>query len=196
MERGRSLLRADPAALLLYSLLIFFTDTRFLAALLPAVALHEAGHLVALRLLGRHVRALALELTGLRIDYVGLPETRGEILAAAAGPAAGFLWAGAAFRLGAVLESAILELSGWLSLLLSLFNLLPAPPLDGGRIAAGLFSLRPGGERGERLTRMVALSSACLLTLAGLGLLAVGRLTALLPAGAALLVEQIRTRGR
>lgn len=196
MERGRSLLQADPAALLFYSLLIFFTDTRFMSALLPAVLLHEAGHLLALRLLGRRVRGVALELTGLRIECAGLSDERGEILAAAAGPAAGLVWAWAAAKLGAVLESRTLLLSADLSLLLSAFNLLPAPPLDGGRIAAALFSLCPGGERGERLGRAAALVTALILTLAGLWLLITGRVTALLPAGAALLVERIRTRKR
>ena len=76
-----------------------------------------------------------------------------------------------------------------LSLLLSLFNLLPAPPLDGGAAAAALFSLWPGGERGERLARLLALLTAAALTGAGLWALRRGYGAAALIAGALLTVR-------
>ena len=62
----RARLRVDPFALLSLALLVYFSERRFLAALLPAVLAHEAGHLLALKLLGRRVRGIALEPTGLR----------------------------------------------------------------------------------------------------------------------------------
>ena len=191
----RPRLRVDAASLLVLAFFVYFSDGRFLAALLPAVAAHEAGHLLALKLLGRRVRGIALEPTGLRIDCAGAADPRGEALAALAGPAAGLCWAWAASRLGARLESEILLLSAGLSLLLSLFNLLPAPPLDGGLAVSALCSLRPGGERGERLAKRLALLCAALLTLAGLWLAWRGRGAAALLAGALLLIRNFRDAG-
>ena len=74
----RPRLRVDAASLLVLAFFVYFSEGRFLAALLPAVAAHEAGHLLALKLLGRRVRGIALEPTGLRIDCAGAADPRGE----------------------------------------------------------------------------------------------------------------------
>ena len=189
----RSLLRVSPEALLALALFVYVSETRFLLALLPAVLLHELGHLLALWLLGVRAAALRPELTGLRIDYAASGNPAEELLAAAAGPAAGLCYAWLASRLGARLSDKVLLLSAGLSLALSLFNLLPAPPLDGGRIAASLLSLWPGGETGERLTRLFGALTALGLCAAGLRALLRGRGAAVLLAGAMLAAEQLKT---
>ncbi len=68
---------------------------------------------------------------------------RGMMLVAAAGPAMNFAlaWLGALALHGAVLADA-LSLFIVYNLALGLFNLLPLPPLDGGRIVVGLLPLR------------------------------------------------------
>ncbi len=188
-------MHVDAPALLALACLVYFSETYFLLALLPAVLAHEAGHLLALRLLGRRVRALTLEPTGLRIDCAGADDPRGDILAALAGPAAGLCWAWAASRLGAAFRCGALLLSAGLSLLLSIFNLLPAPPLDGGLALSALCSLCPGGERGERLARVLGFVSAGALTLAGLWLFLRGRGAAALLAGLVLAVRSAAACG-
>ena len=74
---------------------------------------------------------------------------RGMMVVAAAGPAMNFLlaWIGALFLPDKV--SALNPLAGSFllsflitNLILGLFNLIPVPPLDGGRIAVGLLPLR------------------------------------------------------
>lgn len=179
-------------ALLAGALLIYLLEPHELAALLGAVLAHEAGHLLALRLLGWRFRAPRPEAAGLRIDYAGEDSTAGEILSAAAGPAAGFLYAWAAASLGARLGWEALRLSGELSLLLSIFNLLPAPPLDGGRVAAALLSIWPGGAKGERAAKALGLVTALLLCAAGIWSLLCRRGAAMLIAGATLLSQQLR----
>lgn len=185
-----------PGALLMAALLVYFAEGRYLAALLPAVLAHELGHLLALRLLGLRTHSLRAETTGLRIDYTGDGGVSGELLAAAAGPAAGLCWAWAASRLGERFGWETARLSAGLSLLLSFFNLLPAAPLDGGRIAAAVFAQWPGGKRGERMTRLFGFATALALCVSGLYLFARGKGPAALMAGGMLLAEQMKREKR
>ena len=189
---GGALLLAAPGALLMTALLIHFSEGRTLAALLPAVLIHELGHMLALRLLGLRFRGLRPETAGLRIDYAGDCGAAGELLAAAAGPAAGLCYFLALSRLAGRFGWELVRLSAELSLLLSLYNLLPALPLDGGRVAAVLFSLWPGGEKGARAARALSLATALTLCAAGVWALLRRRGAAPLIAGAVLLAEQVR----
>lgn len=101
-----------------------------LAALLAAAIAHEAGHILALYLCGSRVVQLRVELGGLCLMHTALCRHGEEAFAALAGPMAGLLWAAAA--------AVFWPLSAALSLLLSLYNLLPALPLDGGRAILSL----------------------------------------------------------
>ncbi len=121
----------------------FFDTSGLLSALVPAVVIHELGHVVALRCFGARLGALFLDGSGLRLDYRGVLSPMQEVLSALAGPAAGLLYALAAAWAGRVLKSEFFLCSAGLSLVLSAFNLLPALPLDGGR--ALWFALRLRG---------------------------------------------------
>ncbi len=147
-------LTVSPLAALAGGLFVYLTDGDLLRALALPVAVHELGHVAALRLLGCRIRELRLELGGFCLIYDASPGRGAEALAAAAGPLAGFLYALAVVRLGA--DGA---LSAGISLLLSLVNLIPSPPLDGGRIAAALLS--------KKAAAMLAAFSAAALTAAG-----------------------------
>ena len=172
MERPR--LSVSPWAALCAGLFFYAADGALLRAMLPAVLVHELGHALALRLSGGRIRELRLEPGGFCIRYASRPDRRGEILCAAAGPAAGLLYAPAAACFGPGGE-----LSAGVSLLLSVFNLLPAPPLDGGRIASALLS--------ERVCTVLAACSASLTALFGFLLFLKGRGAALALAGLFLL---------
>ena len=78
---------------------------------------------------GGRVRGVSLELGGLHLDARLPAEGWKEALCSLAGPAAGLLWSAVAAWMGG---ERWLYVSG-LSALLSLFNLLPCLPLDGGR---------------------------------------------------------------
>ena len=153
------------------------------AILLPAL-FHELGHLLALCLLGLHVRRFRLELRGFCIEYYGETGAVGHALAAAAGPLAGFLWAVCASLLGGRLQVQWLSLSAGVSILLSLFNLLPALPLDGGRVVLSLSCALLGTQRGAKLTEALSL-------FIGTALLGLGMLLLFRGFGAAVLVSAI-----
>lgn len=127
-------LSVSPGAALFYPLLLLTAEDWELSALLGGILVHEAGHVLALLCSGGRVRGLTLELSGLRMDAALPPSPRAEALCALAGPAAGLLWSGIAAQIGG---ERFLFASG-LSALLSLFNLLPCLPLDGGRAILAL----------------------------------------------------------
>lgn len=105
------------------------------SALALSIALHELGHGLAARALGRPMQVV-LQLTG-GLTYLGPKDTRGQqALVLLAGPLAG----GVGFALGRLLEASFAgQLLGYFGTLLSsmsvlwaVFQVLPFPPLDGG----------------------------------------------------------------
>lgn len=96
-----------------------------LPVFLFAALVHEAGHAAVLALSGGRLRRLTLTACG-AVMQAALPADRyARAAVSLAGPLAGFLLTLAAHSLGAY------RLAG-ASALLSLFNLIPLPPLDGG----------------------------------------------------------------
>ena len=161
---SKSRFHISAGAVLAAALLFFFTDTATLWAIALPVAAHELGHVLALRLLGLRIRGFRAELKGLCIDYCGFCGTAGHIFAAAAGPLAGLVYAFAASYWARLFANDTAALSAGISMLLSLFNLLPVLPLDGGRIFSRVACMSLGYGRGERLSKNLglALSSALL----------------------------------
>ena len=106
-------------------------EDNLLPLFLTAALVHEAGHAAALYLAGGRLRQLTLTACG-AVMQAALPCGRFACAAVSlAGPAAGF-----------ALTIAARDCGGWrlagASALLSLFNLLPLPPLDGGMALAYL----------------------------------------------------------
>ena len=172
-------IRISAGGVLLLAALYFCLDARELAALLLAAAAHELGHIAALRLCGARLGGLSADLAGPLLTARGALGRGRECICLAAGPAAGLLYAFAAACAG----GALLSLSAGLSLALSAFNLLPARPLDGGRILEALLGEGPAAACG------LAVSAALLA--AGTALLCAGRGAGLLIAGALLLVKNL-----
>ena len=126
--------QVTAGAAVFYPVLYFFDSTGWFSALLPAVIAHEAGHALALRCCGSSIQTLRLEVTGLCMECSELFHPQMEAICAAAGPAAGLLWV----WIMDWFPGEWPQLSKELSLGLSLFNLLPVLPLDGGRILLAL----------------------------------------------------------
>ncbi len=131
--------------LLAVSLLAFGGLTAVFVTLVAfaCVLLHELGHAVVARSLGVRVSSIELGFFGGAAKMVELPRSANhEIAIAAAGPAVSLMLAGLGFALGAVLGSPLLSLVGWINAVIAGFNLLPALPMDGGRILRALLTRR------------------------------------------------------
>jgi Zn-dependent protease/CBS domain-containing protein len=129
----------------------------FLASLLA----HELGHAVVARRAGLRVRGITLWLLGGVAQLEDEPASpRDELRVAIVGPAVSLALAVgfglAAVALGIIGSSTVaVVVAGWLAVgntALALFNLLPAAPLDGGRVLRGLLWRRHGDRARASLT--------------------------------------------
>lgn len=147
------LISLSPGALLVFAIVLFFDTSGTVSALVPAAAAHELGHISALLCFGARIQRLRLEIFGLRLDYRGRLSGKREIIAAASGPIAGLAY----FGICMIPAGRFFTLSGMISLFLSLFNLLPILPLDGGRISV----LVLGKSRAQRVSVVFSLAIFC-----------------------------------
>lgn len=170
-------------AVLLLAALWFFAGSNTFFSLLLAVLFHELGHLAALGLFGCRAGGFRAEMSGVEISGAWCLSPFQEVCCAAAGPISGILFAFAAAKLGGALQSGLLLRSAGISVVLSVFNLLPALPLDGGRIQSVL-------QRGGRGATALSFVTALLTLGFGLLLLARGVGAGLLIAGIWLMLLQ------
>ena len=174
------------------ALALWLGEGRRLGIMAGSIFLHELMHIAAARML--HVRVHELELTpaGGAARLENLWRLRpGQVAAVAlAGPAANlFLMVLAAAlcwwnMLEPQLAAALIEQN----LIICLFNLLPALPMDGGRILCGMLSRRMSPAAAARAgTGISCLLSIALSLLSAYGMLR-GRLNITLPMAAAFLL--------
>jgi Zn-dependent protease len=109
----------------------------FAAGFVLLIFVHEMGHAVAMRLEGIPAGApVFIPFVGAFVAMQGRPRDAGvEARVAMAGPVTGSLAAWAVLGAGLAWEWPLLVALGHTAVLLNLFNLVPVPPLDGGRIA-------------------------------------------------------------
>lgn len=146
-------LKISAGAILLAALLYFLAEPEEILALIVPVLVHEAGHILCLRSYGLKIRGFKAEMKGFCIDYGGYCPVEGHVVSAAAGPAAGIAYAIITSFIGKKTGSEWMNLSSGLSLILSLFNLLPIIPLDGGRIFSFISEQVFGRKRGRQITK-------------------------------------------
>lgn len=141
---------------------------------LPLVALsalcHELGHLSALFLAGARVEEIRLTAFGaeIRADTRYLPYGR-EILCTLAGPAVNLVLAVVLSRVAGD------YLLAGANVLLGVFNLLPLPALDGGRILYLLISWALDPMLADGVCRWVGLACGGVLTALALALVVIHR---------------------
>ena len=104
------------------------------------IAVHEVGHLVVLRSMGVKVSLPTfIPFIGAFVKMESKPKSVAqEAIGALAGPAVGTLGALAVFESSHVFHSQLLRALAYTGFFLNLFNLVPALPLDGGRVAGAL----------------------------------------------------------
>ena len=115
--------------------LLLLQSTFFMTAAMAfaCCALHELGHITAMKLFGIHIKGLTLYSGGVKLksDSLALCGTLTEISMLAAGPLVNLLLGAAGCFFGNRLFAGI-------NISLLLFNLLPLSSLDGGRILAAV----------------------------------------------------------
>ena len=176
MRLGR--LCIAPSFVLLIGLFLLADRSIYTVLVIAAAALHEAGHLRALRLCGVGTREIILRAFGIEIVANGLCHLpyQDEAAVAFAGPLANILAAlatAAIVLLTGPFDGALFFLVA--NLALAALNLMPIPGLDGGRILSALLLQRMELQQGERICRAIGLIASAAVLLAGVWLLAVTR---------------------
>jgi Zn-dependent protease len=152
-------------------------EVTFVVLLFMSIYLHEMGHAFGARLFGIGTHDVTLTFFGGYARLSRQPRTTvEEVVVSASGPAANLLLAGAlAFYLASP-DSDGVAMHSWdilwrlqlANLILGLFNLLPAYPLDGGNIAQAVLARFMRRSRARLITGYLGLGVAGLLVLWGL----------------------------
>lgn len=153
----------------------------FIALLFLCVLLHEFGHVLAARRYGVRTPHITLFPIGGVASLERIPEKPGEeLVVAVAGPAVNVVNALVlVIILGATVDltdmarledprvSLLARLAG-ANIILVLFNMIPAFPMDGGRVLRALLAMRVGFSRATQLAATIGQGFAFLLGFAGL----------------------------
>lgn len=161
----RTRIRVSPGAPALLAVFVWLSSPEVLGAVLLAALCHELGHYAALRRRGGWVRAVRISALGAEMQVAGRMSYGGELLAAAAGPAVNLVLAAALGLLGRWWEP--LYLFAGAQLVLGAFNLLPALPLDGGRILWLALAWLTEPYTAQRVLSVVSLAVSLALLLGG-----------------------------
>jgi Zn-dependent protease/CBS domain-containing protein len=153
----------------------------FVVLLFVCVVLHEFGHVFAARAYGIRTSDVTLLPIGGVASLERMPEKPGqEIVVALAGPAVNLVIAvGLVFALGASfdlshmaqLEAATTTMVGRVAaanVALCVFNLIPAFPMDGGRVLRALLTIPMGYTRATRVAAAIGQGLAFVFALLGL----------------------------
>ncbi len=134
-----------------------------MVAVFGSVVLHELGHALVARSKDLPIADISLYPFGGMARMMAAPRTtKDEILVAGAGPVVSFILGFGFWALAAAANSAELWLLAQVNMILGGFNLLPALPMDGGRIFRAFVARRVGFYRATkaaaRLTRWIAVA--------------------------------------
>jgi Zn-dependent protease/CBS domain-containing protein len=138
-----------------------------------SILLHELAHAVVARRLGLRTRSITLFVFGGVAELEKDPKDgRAEFWMAAAGPVASLALAGLFYTLASVpfLGPAAVAVARYLALInliLALFNLVPAFPMDGGRLLRGALWGRLGKSRATQIASAAGTVFAFLLIFTG-----------------------------
>ena len=153
----------------------------FILALFGCVLLHELGHALAARRYGIRTPDITLLPIGGLARLQRMPERPlAELVIALAGPLVNVVIAGALFALPAVEWRApdwealgepgtgFLTRLAWVNVILVVFNMIPAFPMDGGRVLRALLAMVMPYTRASRVAAGVGQGFAVLFGLFGL----------------------------
>ncbi|MCB1096485.1 MAG: site-2 protease family protein [Verrucomicrobiae bacterium] len=144
----------------------------FISAVFGCVILHELGHSLAARHYGIGTRDITIYAIGGVASLNRMPkDPKQELVVALAGPAVNVVIAAILFPLLYVVQFANTELATFLlylggtNVVLVLFNMLPAFPMDGGRVFRALVSMKKdrvyATNLAAKIGKVIAVLLAC-----------------------------------
>ncbi|ADB57480.1 M50 family metallopeptidase [Archaeoglobus profundus] len=129
-----------------------------------AVLIHELSHSLVAKRFGARVREIILFIFGGVASIENLPkEPKKEFAIAIAGPLASLV-----LSLFILTPHRFLHLFGYFNLILAIFNLIPAFPMDGGRVLRSLLAKKFGYVRATRISANVGKAFAIFMGVFGL----------------------------
>ena len=134
--------------------ILAWLDLKLCLSFLLSVLVHELGHLLVMKLWKIPVGDVVIGAGGAKIE-TGTMGHLAELCCAAAGPAAGVAFGLATARL--------LPQAAVVSVFLSLINLLPVHPMDGGRILRSILCMNMDEAKVSKITKTVASVVCCVL---------------------------------
>ncbi len=127
----------NPVALVVWLWLVIMNGFVVATNYIFAITIHELGHFITAKKLGYKLSKFSLSPYGVELSYFGQSiNYRDELLIAFAGPAVNFVSVFFVLGLWWIMPTIYFFTESFvsISLLIALVNLLPAYPLDGGRI--------------------------------------------------------------
>jgi Zn-dependent protease/CBS domain-containing protein len=140
-----------------------WTGPLFVLLLFACVVLHELGHSLVAQRFGIGVSEIVLYPIGGVARLEKLPKPKQELWIALAGPAVNVVIAAILYAIiklqGATVNADVISITGshWLQVLfaanvtLAVFNMIPAFPMDGGRVLRALMALRMDEYRATQI---------------------------------------------
>ena len=162
-------IKIAPTVPALLAVLLLLFPPVLLLAILSAALLHELGHYITLRSMKGSVKQLTITPLGAEMTVEGRLSYPKELALAAAGPAVNLLLAVLLSQLGTRWE--LCYLFGGVHLVLSMFNLLPILPLDGGMLLWNTVAWCIEPYTADRISAIVGLFATVLLSGAALWML-------------------------
>ena len=139
-----------------------------------SILIHELGHSLVGRRFNLKIKSITLWVLGGMAEFERIPRQRGtEAVMAIAGPVTSFLLAGVAWVLQLATPATyggfrfILAYLLYMNVVLAIFNLIPALPLDGGRVFRSLLAMRTSYLRATQVSATLSKILAVILGLGG-----------------------------
>jgi len=145
----------------------------FMIAVFASVVVHELGHALTARAHGIQTRQiLLLPIGGVALLEQAHMRPKVELQVALAGPVVSLLLAGVLFTFAAIAgdisPDSFLGSLAWTNLGLAIFNMLPAFPMDGGRVLRAALASRMGHLRATHIAVTLGKVGALLFLVLGL----------------------------
>lgn len=148
---GRTSVAVSPLFFWMLCFLLLIDQTGLMPITILCSLMHEAGHLIAMRITRCQPLAIRVTPCGMEIDRAPETAEKETVMIALAGPLVNLIFSFVGLLILRFFPDA--PMIGFIAVnaLIFLLNLLPVRGLDGGEIASCILIKRKGREKGERL---------------------------------------------